>query len=908
MAETTLRISLLPDDVRAKVSSTCDITTPESVIEGLVRNALDADARSIAIDADLARGYIAVCDDGNGIKEVEFSQQGHLAKLHCTEAVHKHFGDPTNWISGSSKFNATHPTYGRYGRFLSNLSFLCLLSIASQHQFESSASRLVFHRGVAVNRQVRMCKEEVGLSRQGTNVVVYNLFGDIPVRLKQLSSRYSSALETERAFDRVKKMLIGYLLACPRAVEARFTLKGEKQHSLRCRSSQLTGAPFSLESTVSILFQSKFLGSPDTRQWRSASVRTSHFSIHAAISTEPSPSKAAQFISVGQVPIWRSKGASSLFETIDRLFEASTFGALGDERSVSGNRSRRREGDQTILEASKFVKGVDRWPMFYVRIDSKLEQISWLMGQDEPSADAIPVTDHLTKALESLISHFLTTSGFAHRPKAGDVRSIRSGLNRKDDPGDQLGSKLPASELSRNATEARYLSYWHRVKSARPSEENFRYGLGLDGAVDGAPSPGDIQEADRPPDDACFRMIEPETGTRDPQLANTEAADCTTELVWTNPRNGQMIHLNPRTGAIAPAVRPLGDARLEECCGHSSRARKLPYEYSQSGHGMPRPRPSAMTLQKYIRTTCEQPTEAPIPSIAREGCPALRGDRLGPGLGTNAISSSEGVTRRALSAASVIQQVDQKFVLTVVSVPTKHNEGPERSLIILIDQHAADERIKFEQLCQEFCKRSPIALSRPLIFEVNETEVRLFEEQKANFESWCVSYNIIRVPQDSTDTCKRPVWTVEVTALPSLIAERCRADPKLLIDLMRREIWSDRVRLRSSRPSSTGQDLQNWWSDIARCPQGMVDMLKSRSCRTAIMFNDVLEPEQSRELVQKLAQCSFPFQCAHGRPTLTAVAEFQDMDSLTPAIRAHTRISDFALGYGDIWRRWIDTD
>ncbi|OCT46457.1 hypothetical protein CLCR_02184 [Cladophialophora carrionii] len=93
MAEATFRISLLPDDVRARVSSTCDITTPESVIEELVRNALDAEARSIVVEADFARGYIAVCDDGNGIKEVEFSQQGQLAKLHCTKAVQTHSED-----------------------------------------------------------------------------------------------------------------------------------------------------------------------------------------------------------------------------------------------------------------------------------------------------------------------------------------------------------------------------------------------------------------------------------------------------------------------------------------------------------------------------------------------------------------------------------------------------------------------------------------------------------------------------------------------------------------------------------------------------------------------------------------------------------------------------------------------
>jgi DNA mismatch repair ATPase MutL len=87
MAEDALRISLLPDDIRAKVSSSFEITTPEAVIEGLVRNALDADARSIVIDADFARGYLTVSDDGTGIREIEFLEQGQLAKSYCAELV-----------------------------------------------------------------------------------------------------------------------------------------------------------------------------------------------------------------------------------------------------------------------------------------------------------------------------------------------------------------------------------------------------------------------------------------------------------------------------------------------------------------------------------------------------------------------------------------------------------------------------------------------------------------------------------------------------------------------------------------------------------------------------------------------------------------------------------------------------
>lgn len=87
MVETSARIRPLPHATRAKIASSCEIVSPDNVIEGLVQNALDADANSITIEAELAKGYYSVRDDGTGIKEIEFADDGHLAKLHCTNTL-----------------------------------------------------------------------------------------------------------------------------------------------------------------------------------------------------------------------------------------------------------------------------------------------------------------------------------------------------------------------------------------------------------------------------------------------------------------------------------------------------------------------------------------------------------------------------------------------------------------------------------------------------------------------------------------------------------------------------------------------------------------------------------------------------------------------------------------------------
>lgn len=50
-------------------------------------------------------------------------------------------------------------------------------------------------------------------------------------------------------------------------------------------------------------------------------------------------------------------------------------------------------------------------------------------------------------------------------------------------------------------------------------------------------------------------------------------------------------------------------------------------------------------------------------------------------------------------------------------------------------------------------------------------------------------------------------------------------------------------------------------------------MLSSRSCRSAVMFNDELTIDQCKTILSRLAECAFPFQCAHGRPSMIPLVD-----------------------------------
>lgn len=46
----------------------------------------------------------------------------------------------------------------------------------------------------------------------------------------------------------------------------------------------------------------------------------------------------------------------------------------------------------------------------------------------------------------------------------------------------------------------------------------------------------------------------------------------------------------------------------------------------------------------------------------------------------------------------------------------------------------------------------------------------------------------------------------------------------------------------------------------------------------AIKFGDEITRETCEKLLKSLSKCDLPFQCAHGRPTLTIVANLDEMN------------------------------
>jgi DNA mismatch repair protein MutL len=153
-------------------------------------------------------------------------------------------------------------------------------------------------------------------------------------------------------------------------------------------------------------------------------------------------------------------------------------------------------------------------------------------------------------------------------------------------------------------------------------------------------------------------------------------------------------------------------------------------------------------------------------------------------------------------------------------------EGP--SGLYLIDQHAAHERILFEQIKDEWSRREVAVqtLLEPLPFEVSPREATIL----GNYLEKLSEFGFAIEPFGER--------TFLVRAVPATLAgQDWRSVIQELLDSGGDEGWEERLAI-------------------------------SIACHSAVRAGQVLSCDEMREMVRRLEQVSLPHTCPHGRPTL----------------------------------------
>lgn len=219
--------------------------------------------------------------------------------------------------------------------------------------------------------------------------------------------------------------------------------------------------------------------------------------------------------------------------------------------------------------------------------------------------------------------------------------------------------------------------------------------------------------------------------------------------------------------------------------------------------------------------------------------------------GTNDVN----ISRDSLKTCQVISQVDTKFIMVKV------NEAIPKLLII--DQHACDERIKVERYLQDFIEaaQDPFHdLAIPLSdkqFDLNfsNNEIDLLQHYKEQMNIWGIRYKF------------KSQTLVTLTHLPDLLIPKLDSDQTFLKKCLVQYVYDihNKTKLMSLRT--------DWWSSLQALPTILIDLINSKACRSAIMFGRKLTKAECEQMIRELAKCKLPCQCAHGRPSIVPLCE-----------------------------------
>lgn len=720
-----------------------------------------------------------------------------------------------------------------------------------------------------------------------------DLFGSMPVRVKQRASEMEKP-GTDREFDELTRNLVSLLLVWPAKVSLVVKdARGSGVLSLRTKepsgddgSRDDKSTSLLLSGTPTLLAQASLYDARYAASWVDVGARGFGISVRGCICLIPVPTKRLQFIAIGIEPLPNEHSANVLYEEVNGVFANSAFGVIEGEsdEDASGDEERRAP---LRLRDLKARKGIDRWPAFALQIRFDDGSSEKALGVEEILDGRQAGLTVISDLLRALAYQFLKRHHFRPRPLNSILQRGHAGLSEgskamsgsmplearthspsvQDQQGSRPGSRNTArrsTSLSlRTAAERRSESpfdAWSRVKVGRPSSAS----------KIGRLTPQPNQTPRRPLLDSTGKLLrrpfdddiptiprselrpEAET-TQSHQGQKGEGISQSDTVVWTDPITKIRSTLNSRTGFVVNT--------------DSAAGRRISLRTSTEVQGRPRPEPAPWIrdMLSEWQNPAFAPTEAPIPRVPSpleaatqppHGASSAQCDhlRFGDTSEKSLLQFTGRVSKPALRAAEVIAQVDSKFILVKLALQAASSSSSSASktlnsesgeLLVLIDQHAADERCRVEQLQKEYfasdsreLRANTDQMDKPLQFELSKQEGLLLARFKKHFEYWGIMYEVIptesSMPREDHETKTK----VQIRSLPPSILERCRLEPRLLIELVRKEAWRLRDNAEVAAPvesrltDSSQGDENDWVRRFHGCPRGILDLINSRACRS----------------------------------------------------------------------------
>jgi DNA mismatch repair protein MLH3 len=609
-------------------------------------------------------------------------------------------------------------------------------------------------------------------------------------------------------------------------------------------------------------------------------------------------------VCIGIQPVANVVGAGEIYDELNRVFTNSHFAMVG-------------ETDDFATPGSKSKRAVDRWPMFYFQVDVRQEA-----GKGEKqNVEQLLAKRYRVEPMVDLLKEICHSFLKRHHYQPRELLYI--GGSRRKRPSEKAKrtasrDAAPTELKGASSLELSPFDTWTKIKR----------GQVLDGPTEGRKSALESSLPER-----STSKLTASQDRRPRQAPEARKKIFSDSGILLQPPFMDVPALQPRKdekpvegaskniGALqttSPNETPsnAAESQLQEksVTGNAERARPVPVS-SLLDAPLSKARITLASkpgkqsewvanILKSWENPVFEPAELPCHTILPNYISRTASHRCStPIAGRPSASVSSRIHREALKKADVVGQLDKKFILTKVPIDIPDPDQPSEStdnptLLLVVDQHAADERCRIEDLMKSYFQcgvATTEPLQAPIHFEVSPREGILFRRFRTHFEHWGIFYESVETPSSHNVPL---LSKMRVTSLPPSILERCRQEPGVLIDLLRDEIHALEDRGNTVSTVSTGSIPPDWVAAFRGCPRGILELLNSRACRGAIMFNDELSREECEGLLRRLSGCAFPFQCAHGRPSMVPISELGGLGSWEKTVEKANN--------AQLWEDWLE--
>ncbi len=176
--------------------------------------------------------------------------------------------------------------------------------------------------------------------------------------------------------------------------------------------------------------------------------------------------------------------------------------------------------------------------------------------------------------------------------------------------------------------------------------------------------------------------------------------------------------------------------------------------------------------------------------------------------------------------------------------PALNHVGTYRELYLLaegdgrlwvVDQHAAHERVLYEELEARFSREAPLELPSPELLSLSAVEAQAYEERRDDL----ALYGLVLEPFGAHN------WRVR--SVPAFLA----GHPDLVSEVVKGSLGRNSV-------------AEAWRTVLGRL-----------ACLPAIKAGHVLAGAEAQTLLDALRECRTPWACPHGRPTALVLSELE---------------------------------